>query len=68
MEDIFTIRFSEALKNANLSQTQLAKSVGISKQCISDFKNGKSFPGMQTLRLLCKYLDESADYLLVLEK
>ncbi len=67
MEDIFTLRFREAIKTSGLTQVELANHMKISKQCISDFKSGKSFPSIQTLRLLCKYLDVSADYLLGLE-
>lgn len=67
MEDIFTLRFREAIKTSGITQAELANRVKISKQCISDFKSGKSFPSIQTLRLLCKYLDVSADYLLGLE-
>ena len=67
MDDIFTRRFREALKTSGLTQVELANHMKISKQCISDFKRGKSFPSIQTLRLLCKYLDVSADYLLGLE-
>ncbi|WP_420851366.1 helix-turn-helix domain-containing protein [Pumilibacter muris] len=67
MEDIFTLRFREAIKTSGITQVELANRVKISKQCISDFKSGKSFPSIQTLRLLCKYLDVSADYLLGLE-
>ena len=67
MEDIFTLRFREAIKTSGITQVELANRVKISKQCISDFKSGKSFPSIQTLRLLCKYLDVYADYLLGLE-
>ena len=67
MEDIFTLRFREAIKTSGLTKVELANHMKISKQCISDFKSGKSFPSIQTLRLLCKYLDVSADYLLGLE-
>ena len=64
MDEIFTLRFSEELKNSGIKQTDLAKAIGISKQCVSDFKSGRSFPSIQTLKLICKYLDVSADYLL----
>ncbi len=67
MKDIFTIKFNEALKQTDITQTKLANQIGISKQCISDFKSGKSFPSIQTLRLICHFLDVSADYLLGLE-
>ncbi len=67
MEDIFTIKFNEVLANLKVNQRELADSIGISKQCISDFKSGKSFPSIHTLRLICKSLDISADYLLGLK-
>ena len=51
-----------------VKQTELAKAANVSKQCISDYKSGKSVPSIDTLYLLCQYLDVSADYLLGLEK
>lgn len=63
----FTERFNEVLRYSNIKQTALAKAANVSKQCISDYKAGKSVPGLDTLYLMCKYLDISADYLLGLE-
>ncbi len=63
----FRERFNECLKYANVKQTDLAKIANVSKQCISDYKSGKSEPSIDTLFLLCKALDVSADYLLGLE-
>lgn len=67
MKDIFTERFNEALKMTKNSQVQIAESANVSKQCICDYKSGKAFPSIQTLRLLCKSLDVSADFLLGLD-
>lgn len=63
----FTQRFNEILKYSDVKQTTLAKAANVSKQCISDYKAGKSVPSLDTLYLICKYLDISADYLLGLE-
>ena len=63
----FRIRFCECLKYSDVKQTELAKAANVSKQCISDYKSGKSEPSIDTLYLLCRYLDVSADYLLGLE-
>lgn len=60
----FKERFNEVLKNSEITQTELAKRIGISKQCISDFKSGKSLPSINTLFILCKVLDISSDFLL----
>lgn len=63
----FCERFNECLKYSDIKQTELAKAAGVSKQCISDYKSGKSLPGVETLFLICKALDVSADYLLGLD-
>ena len=63
----FQARFSEILTYSNVKQTELARAANVSKQCISDYKAGKSVPSIDTLFLICKYLDVSADYLLGLE-
>ncbi len=65
--DIFTERFKEFLRNEAINQAVLANSIGIARQCITDYKSGKSFPSIQTLSALCRALDVSADYLLGLE-
>ncbi len=63
----FQDRFVECLKFSNVRQIDIAKYANVSKQCISDYKSGKSVPAIDTLYLLCKYLDVSADWLLGLE-
>ena len=64
METKFQLRFTECLCYAEIKQTELARAVGVSKQCISDYKAGKSQPSLDTLFLICRYLDVSADFLL----
>lgn len=63
----FQMRFNECLAYSKVKQTDLAKAVNVSKQCISDYKSGKSVPSIDTLFLICRYLDVSADYLLGLQ-
>ena len=62
----FQERLMECIKNSGKTQVNIAQEANISKQCISDYKAGKSTPSIDTLRLLCKSLDVSADYLLEL--
>ena len=64
MNENFTERFNQALKGTDKSQTELAKSIGVTKQCISDYKSGKSYPSIHTLKLICLNLEVSADFLL----
>ena len=63
----FQIRFTECVHYSGMKQTDLAKAIGVSKQCISDYKSGKSLPSLDTLYLICRHLDISADYLLGLK-
>jgi len=60
----FTIRFNEVLKSCGKTQVEIAKALNITKQCVNDYKSGKSVPSLETLYFLCRYLDISADYLL----
>ncbi len=46
------------------TQVEIAKAINVSKQCVTDYKTGKSVPSIETLYLLCQYLEVSADYLL----
>ena len=61
---LFTQRFNEILKSSGASQTDLAKFCNTTKQNITNFKAGRSFPSIDTLYKICKFLDCSADYLL----
>ena len=60
----FTKRFNEVLAQSGKTQVEIAKAMNITKQCVNDYKTGKSVPSLETLYSLCKYLDVSADYLL----
>ena len=60
----FTERFIEILKQSGKTQVEIANALNITKQCVNDCKTGKSVPSIETLYILCKFLDVSADYLL----
>jgi transcriptional regulator with XRE-family HTH domain len=60
----FTKRFNKVLKESGKTQVEIAKALNITKQCVNDYKTGKSVPSLETLCLLCEFLDISADYLL----
>lgn len=60
----FQERFNEIIKTSGKSQVEIAAAVNVSKQCVSDYKTGKSVPSLETLYLLCQFLDVSADYLM----
>lgn len=60
----FKERFKEVLYYNEVNQSELAKRINVSKQCVSDYKSGKSVPSLDTLYEICLVLDVSADYLL----
>ena len=63
----FQQRFNECLKYSDIKQTELAKAAHVSKQCISDYKSGKSVPTTTTFFLICKSLKFRANTFLGLE-
>ncbi|MDE7164843.1 MAG: helix-turn-helix domain-containing protein [Clostridiales bacterium] len=60
----FQERFCECIRFSDVTQVELAKAINVTKQCISDYKSGRIVPSIDTLFLICKFLDVSADYLL----
>ena len=64
----FTKRFNEILKHSGKMQVEIARAISVTKQCVTDYKTGKSVPSLETLYLLCQYLEVSSDYLLGLSE
>ena len=60
----FTERFNEVLQFGGKKQSEIAEYCKVSRQVITDYKKGKSFPSLETLFLLCQYLNVTSDYLL----
>ena len=60
--------FREILKDflleKNLTQVQFAKTTGIKQSQVSEWLKGKAKPGYDTLKLLSKSFNISADYFL----
>ena len=55
------MRFSEKLpklrKNNNLSQEQLAEQLGVSRQAVSKWEAGNSYPDMEKMLQMCQILN-----------
>ena len=65
--DQIRIRLIEAINQSGLSQTEIAKSLGICQQAISSYVNGQKMPALDTLANLCKLLDVDTNYILCQE-
>ncbi len=60
-------RIAEEIKRSGISQTELARKIGVSQQAISSYLNGRKLPALNTLANLCKLLDLDANYILCQE-
>lgn len=57
-------RLVELRRGKNLSQELLAEKLYVSRQTISNWERGKSYPDIQSLLLMSTYFDVPLDYLL----
>ncbi len=65
--DIFAVRLREQRLEKGLKQKQLAEAVGTTDDSIYSWEKGRSQPSVEQIRLLCRCLNISADYLIGLE-
>ena len=56
-------KIKEARLAANMTQEELAKRIGVSKNAISNYENGVSTPKIELLCAIMKHLDIDANYL-----
>ena len=55
---------AEAIKQSGLTQTELARRLGIGQQQISCYLHGKKMPALDTFAKLCAVLDVDANEIL----
>lgn len=60
-------RLREAIKNSGLTQTEIAKQLGITQSTVSKYVRRDKYPSIDTFANLCKILDVSADDILGLK-
>ena len=60
----FAERLKELREERNLSQNDLAKETKISVACISRWENNLRVPNIDSIIILCKFFECSADYLI----
>ncbi|MFI3168177.1 MAG: helix-turn-helix transcriptional regulator [Bacillota bacterium] len=63
----FAERLIEVLKIKGLSQNKFAKVVGVNQTTMNKWCLGKREPSFDMLMVICRELEESADYLIGLE-
>ena len=60
----FRERLNLVLKENNLSQSQLAKKIGMSQSVVNNYCTGKREPTLDVFLMICKALGESADFMI----
>ena len=60
-------RFLKCRLDKNLTQEQLAYYLGLKRRAILNYEKANTYPKMETLIEMHRYLDVSLDYLLVLD-
>ncbi len=68
MKVIFPERLSYLMRIEKLSQSELARKIGISQSAICNWLNGKKEPSIESLWKLADYFDVTVDYLIGKEK
>ena len=53
----FCDKLQKQRKEKNMSQEQLADRCGVSRQAVSKWESGRSYPDMDKIMLLCEILD-----------
>lgn len=53
---------------SGISQVDLARALGVSKQSVSNWENNNIMPSIDMLKKICQYFSCSADYLLELSE
>lgn len=67
MKNEIKIRVQELRKARNITQVQLAKTLCVSKQSVSNWENNNILPSIEMLVRIAKYFSVSTDYLLYLD-
>ena len=66
--DMLNEKIKKLRLSYNLSQVDLAKTLGVSKQCVSNWENDNVLPSIDMLIKLSRFFNVSADYLLGLDE
>ena len=57
-------RLKEAIKQSGLTQTEIAKRIGVCQQTIAHYLHQNKLPALDTFANLCKVLDIDTNYIL----
>ena len=61
------VRLREAIEDSYMTQSEIAKQLGINQSTVSKYMRLNKYPSIDTFANLCKVLDVSADEILGLK-
>jgi len=61
---IIKTRLADEIRLSGLSMKEIAEKIGVTPEMVTQYKTTQKLPSVETLALLCKVLDVSADYIL----
>ncbi len=60
-------RLQEAIKQSGMTQTEIAKKIGVRQQTIANYLHQNKMPALDTFANLCKVLEVDTNYILCQE-
>ncbi len=61
-------RLIESISTSGLTQTEIAKRLGIKQPTVGQYLSGRSMPALDTFANLCKILDADPAYILCINQ
>ena len=61
-------RLIESIRTSELTQTEIAKRLGIKQPTVGQYLSGRSMPALDTFANLCKILDTDPAYILCINQ
>ena len=65
---MINIKIKELRQEKELTQSELAKEIGVNRRTITGYEAGRRQPDIDTIKKLCKFFNVTSDYLLGIEE
>ena len=59
---------TEALKERNITQAELAQKIGVTQSMVSHYTSGRKMPALDTFSRICEVLDLDANEILCIKR